>query len=458
MSIEGMIGGRSVSENPKLTLESDPLEAIFALNLGDFLTETLISDELLTKINSSVQDKIGRLKNQLKELISIYSLDKTLTLLGFDSEEDYIIYNSIAKTITQMLGISACHIYLNPEYIKNYNNLDNSEFDLVLMGSSLNKLGSANKNLGYSLQNKNTPPVKSYLMNKSTYSKNVKRLKNWQPKADLNENKVVTLLTVPMSNFYENVGVICLENYSQKEIAPEHVELVKSTASLFVTSMRLQKLVEEAEFLLNDENVSPMELRRLRTELTASIGDLGDEQQLFVESLASSVDIKSKFSYTHSQQVATLAKEISEYLELNEKTVDLIYYAGLLQNIGKITLPDEIFSNQGKLSKEDWFKLQNHPNVGVSLLMKINFLSEVVPYIHYHKERWNGQGIPEGLSGMSIPLGSRIIAVADAYQAMISERPYRKSLTNKEVLGILQEEAGIKWDPIIVDALIQIKR
>ena len=79
------------------------------------------------------------------------------------------------------------------------------------------------------------------------------------------------------------------------------------------------KVVEEAEFLINEKNVEPMELRSLRTELTASIGDLGDEQQLFVESLAASVDVKSKFSHTHYQQVAVLAKEVSEYLKLNEK-------------------------------------------------------------------------------------------------------------------------------------------
>ena len=89
--------------------------------------------------------------------------------------------------------------------------------------------------------------------------------------------------------------------------------------------------------------------------------------------------------------------------------------------------------------------------------MKINFLSEVIPYVHYHKERWDGKGIPEGLSGMSIPLGARIIAVADAYHAMISERSYRKSLSNKEVLDIIKQESEIKWDPAIVNALYEIK-
>lgn len=454
MSIEGMIGGKSLSKIQKAVIENDPLEAIFALNLGDFLTDTLISDELLSKVSSSVQDKIIGLKNQLKELISIYSLDKTLTLLGFNSEDDFILYNSISKTIAQMLGVSACHIYLTQDYIKSSNN---KEFDLTLIGSSLEDLDIENKNIGYSINDKLNPPLKAYLAKKTVYLKNTKKSKNWKAQPELKEDNVTTFLAVPMANNYEKVGILCIENYNNKEILPDHIRLVEVTASLFVTSMRLQKLVEEAEFLINDENVSPMELRRLRTELTVSIGDLGDEQQLFVESLASSVDLKSKFSQSHSQKVAYIAKEIAEYLKLNEKTTDLIYYAGLLQNIGKITLPDEIFSNKGKLSGEDWLKLQNHPNVGVNLLMKINFLSEVVPYVHYHRERWDGQGIPEGLSGMSIPLGSRIIAVADAYQAMISERPYRQPLTNQEVLDILKEEAGSKWDPTIVDALIAIK-
>ena len=141
---------------------------------------------------------------------------------------------------------------------------------------------------------------------------------------------------------------------------------------------------------------------------------------------------------------------------MNEKTTDLVYYAGLLQNIGKITLPESLFTNKGKLSKEEWEKLQNHPNVGVNLLMNINFLSEVIPYIHYHKERWDGGGEPEGLKGNSIPFGSRIIAVADAYTAMTSDRSYRKAMDKDEALAVIKSEAGIKWDPIVVNALFEV--
>ena len=168
------------------------------------------------------------------------------------------------------------------------------------------------------------------------------------------------------------------------------------------------------------------------------------------------MDEKGQYKVAHSQNTADLSRKLCKQLGLNEKTTDLIYYAGLLQNIGKITLPESLFSNKGKLSKEEWEKLQNHPNVGVNLLMNINFLSEVIPYIHYHKERWDGRGEPEGLKGNSIPFGSRIIAVADAYTAMTSDRSYRKAMAKDEALKVIKDEAGVKWDPIVVNALFDV--
>ncbi len=424
-----------MSQSQRITIDNDPIEAIFALNMGDFMTEHLISNDLLKKIDISVKDKLDRLKGQLKELISIYSLDNTLKLLGFNSEDECIIYNSIAKTITQMFDVDVCNIYLTPEFIK----ISKEKDKLVLIGTSC----EINNIKSIAIEEQNSPIIQSFINCKTVSVQNYKK-------------DVATLLVIPMANNWGNVGVMCLENTKEKDIAPEFIKLLEITASLFVTSMRLQKLTEQTEVALKDKNASSVELRQLRTDLTASIGDLGDEQQQFVESLACAVDIKSQ-SHAHSKNVAELAREIAEHLKLNEKTVDLIYYAGLLHNIGQISLPEEIFSNREKPSKEMWIELQNHPNIGVNLLMKINFLSEVIPYIHYHKERWDGKGTPEGLSGMSIPLGARIIAVADAYQAMNSKRAYRKSLSLEQILDILKQEAGIKWDPVIVNALYEIK-
>ena len=140
---------------------------------------------------------------------------------------------------------------------------------------------------------------------------------------------------------------------------------------------------------------------------------------------------------------------------MNEKTTDLIYYAGLLQNIGKIAVPEKLFASNGKLSPEELKSIQEHADFGVHLLMNINFLSEVVPYITYQKERYDGSGEPEGLKGQSIPFGSRIIAAADAYCAMTSDRPYRKAMPVEKALEIMQAESGKKWDPVVVQALVE---
>lgn len=434
-------------------MEGDPIEEIFALNLGDFISEHLISEDLAKKIGSKVKDKTVGLKNQLNELISIYSLDNTLCVLGFSSKEDYIIYNSIAKTISQMLDMDACHVYLAKENAKG---LDKTENDLVLVGSSIDFEDDLyNHNIGYKLNDKSFV-AEAFKKRETVEAKNPKFSHRFAPIEALNEGKVKIFTAIPMHNNAEVVGVIVIESYSDRFFQDEYLRLIESTATLFATSMALQKMIEEAAALIDNEEATVVELQHLRAELTALIGDLGDQQQLFVKRLADAVDAKGQYKVSHSENTADLSRQICKHLGLNEKTTDLIYYAGLLQNIGKITLPESLFSHQGKLSAEDFARLQNHPNIGVNLLMSINFLSEVVPYIHYHKERWDGRGEPEGLKGYSIPLGSRIIAVADAFSAMTADRPYRKAMMKPQALDVMKKESESKWDPVIIDALINV--
>lgn len=436
-------------------MENDPLEEIFALNMGDFVSEFLISEDLANKIGRSVKDKTQSLKSQLKELISIYSLDNTLCVLGFDSKDEYVVYNSIAKTITQILDVDACHIYLTEEFTRGLN-FDNKFLGLV--GSSVDfDEDIYAKKLGYSKDDKSLV-VEVFNNLESVQIKDISEAKDFVPKYELKEFDVKSIAIVPMHNNAYVVGVIVIENYKEKSIKRAYMNLLESIARLFGTSMHLQKAIEHTDELINNDSVLPEELQQMRAELTALIGDLGSNQQVFVEKLAASVDEKGQYKVAHSQHTADLSKKLCKQLGLNEKTTDLVYYAGLLQNIGKITLPESLFTNKGKLSKEEWEKLQNHPNVGVNLLMNINFLSEVIPYIHYHKERWDGKGEPEGLKGNSIPFGSRIIAVADAYTAMTSDRSYRDAMTSEEALKIIKEEAGSKWDPDVVNALYELMK
>ena len=411
MKKEEKNNGVSLFSQSEYMIGQDPIEEIFALNLGDFIAENLISEDLARKIGSNVKDKKSGLINQLKELVSIYSMQNTLSVLSIDSNKE-AIFTSIAHSIKQMLEVENCSIYLE----------DTDNLGLVgtvLEAAQIIKIDET------------TPVGKSFLNGETVFD------------ADI--------IAVPMHCNLKSIGVIVLNG--KCEINEGYINLVESIAVLFATSMTLQKTIDETYRLIDDSNSTVAELQHIRAELTALIGDLCDYQQSFAENLAYAVDTKGGYKVSHSRNTANIARKICKELKLNEKTTDLIYYAGLLQNIGKIALPEEIFASSGKLSPEDLKKIQEHSNIGVHFLMNINFLSEVVPYITYQKERYDGSG-PEGLKGQSIPFGSRIIAVADVYCAMTSDRPYRKAMSSEQALDIMKSET--KWDPVVLNALAEI--
>lgn len=386
----------------------DPIEEMFALNLGDFLSENLISDSLAKKI-SLKSNKKERLTNQLKELIDLYSSKNTLCVLDFDRDEEVAIYTSIAKSIVQMVEVNECRIFF--EKAGKWTLIGNSGDDLTDLRFSQSEL------------------LHNEIIARDGYT------------------------CVPIRNSSIPTGAIEIKN--DNILDEDFCDVIVSIANLLGTTITLQTVIEETNILINDPASDEFELKKVRGDLTALIGDLCDFQQAFVESLATAVDKKGQYTVAHSRNSAKLARNICSKLGLNEKTTDLIYYAALLQNIGKITLPEKLFATNGKLSAEELNRIKNHTNVGVNLLMNINFLSEVVPYITYQTERVDGSGTPEGLKGQSIPLGSRIIAVSDAYSAMISDRPYRKAIDKGTALSIMKDECGKKWDENVINALIQ---
>ena len=402
--------GISIFGQSDYLVGADPIEEMFALNLGDFLSESLISEDLAKKI-SVKSSKKERLINQLKELIDLYSSKNTLCVLDFDNKEETAVYTSIAKSIVQMIEVESCAIFFEKEGGK-YPLIGNSDKDEIGFKFNPDEL------------------VHSETIEKDGY------------------------ICTPIRNSITPIGAIVIK--TSEKLEEDFVEVVLSIANLLGTTITLQKVIEETHNEIENEESSEFDLKKLRGDLTALIGDLCDYQQNFVESLATAVDRKGQYTVSHSRNSAKLARGICSKLGLNEKTTDLIYYAGLLQNIGKITLPEKLFATNGKLSSDELNKIKNHTNIGVNLLMNINFLSEVVPYITYQTERVDGSGSPEGLKGQSIPLGSRIIAVSDAYCAMTSDRPYRKAMESEKALSIMKDEAGKKWDVDVINALVQV--
>ena len=138
------------------------------------------------------------------------------------------------------------------------------------------------------------------------------------------------------------------------------------------------------------------------------------------------------------------------------KDIDLIALAGLLHDIGKIGIPESILDKPGKLTKEEYEIVKRHPEIGAEILSSIRQFEEVVPAIRHHHERYDGRGYPDGLKGEEIPVMARIIAVADAFDAMLSKRPYRDALSLNSAVKELQRNKGSQFDPQIVDILLNI--
>ena len=194
-------------------IEDDPLEEIFALNMGDFISEYLISEDLANKVCKGEKNKVEKLKSQLKELISIYSLDNTLCVLGFSSQDEYVVYNSIAKTLTQILDVDACHIYLTQEYTNGLN-LGNKLLGLVGSSVEFNE-DMYEKKLGYSDDDKSIV-VKAFKSLEKIQVKDISKIEDFIPKYELKEYDVKSLAVFPIHNNAYVVGVIVIENYKEK--------------------------------------------------------------------------------------------------------------------------------------------------------------------------------------------------------------------------------------------------
>jgi diguanylate cyclase (GGDEF)-like protein len=168
--------------------------------------------------------------------------------------------------------------------------------------------------------------------------------------------------------------------------------------------------------------------------------------------------IEAKDSYTgrHVEYTAILAKELAASLNLPKKDIDDIQHAAVLHDLGKVGINENILSKKGVLTPKEREVIKTHPSIAAEILREIHSLRGAVPAILYHHERYDGKGYPLGLKGDEIPLSARIVAVADVYQALISDRPYRKAYSKKKSLQIIKKESGKQFDPKIVKVFLKV--
>ncbi|HUZ28146.1 MAG TPA: diguanylate cyclase [Solirubrobacteraceae bacterium] len=171
-----------------------------------------------------------------------------------------------------------------------------------------------------------------------------------------------------------------------------------------------------------------------------------------IEALAMLVDVRDDYTGTHASDVSRLAHAVALQLELGAGEAQLISVAARLHDVGKVAVPDAILRKQGRLTEDEWTIMRTHPVVGAEVVGLIPALRPIAPILRAHHERVDGTGYPDGLSGDEIPLGARVIAVADAYSAMVSDRPYRKALDADVALTELRANSGTQFDSAVFAA------
>lgn len=194
-----------------------------------------------------------------------------------------------------------------------------------------------------------------------------------------------------------------------------------------------------------------MDLRKTNSEVNAK-----NLTEQVILTLANTIDAKNKYTRGHSVRVAGYSREIARRMGKTEQEIERIYYIGLLHDIGKIGIPDAIINKPSQLTDEETAIIKNHPVIGAEILKDMTELPDASVGAHWHHERYDGLGYPDGLKGNEIPESARIIGVADAYDAMASKRCYRDVLPQKIVREEIAKGKGTQFDPAIADILLQM--
>jgi putative nucleotidyltransferase with HDIG domain len=174
-----------------------------------------------------------------------------------------------------------------------------------------------------------------------------------------------------------------------------------------------------------------------------------------VEALANAIEARDRYTAGHTNRVWKITEEIAKTIGWTETKVKELRMGAILHDVGKIGVPDAILNKCGPLTREEHDIMKTHPELGVRMIEKVNFLKPALPYILFHHERWDGNGYPQGLKGEDIPIEGRLLAVVDTFDAITSNRPYRKGRSTEEAIDEIRRNSSTQFDPSIVDAFIK---
>ena len=259
----------------------------------------------------------------------------------------------------------------------------------------------------------------------------------------INRGEIFRLITKPWND--EELKTILRQAYDHYDLKQE--------------IRRLNQVTRSQNFSLQDMNKSLEAKVRERTrQLDEKNHELKTAYIQTIRALAEAIDAKDSYTRGHSERVAVYASRIARKMKLDTPLIERVYFAGLLHDVGKIGIPDAIITKPDRLSDEEYEEIKKHPEIGAKILEPVEFLRQIVPCVRHHHEWFDGsdRGYPERLISHSIPLPSRIILVADTAEAMTSDRPYRKGLPLNRVTSELRKFSGSQFDPVVVDAFLEL--
>lgn len=261
-----------------------------------------------------------------------------------------------------------------------------------------------------------------------------------------------------------DVAVVLLTGFGQIDTA---VEALRVGAADYLTKpVRLKQLTtsmeraRERRRLRRDNRRYQRGLEQLVAEKTAELeaayGQISDSYDLTLEALVTALDARECETSNHSQRVVNATLAIADRLGVEGEAREHIARGALLHDIGKIGVPDGVLLKPGRLDEDEWAEMRKHPEIGARILGGIEFLEAASEIVLTHQERWDGTGYPRGLAGTDIPLGARIFAVADALDAITSDRPYRRGRSVEYAREEIARYAGTQFDPDVVEAFLTI--
>ncbi len=269
-----------------------------------------------------------------------------------------------------------------------------------------------------------------------------------------------------IKEYDDDIAVIMVTAVDNREIA---VEAMKGGAFDYVVKpfhleevlISVQRALENRR-LLQERKEYHRNLERKVKERTRELAEANEElQRLFIsaiESIVLTLQAKDEYTEGHSRRVSAHATAIAREFSLPDKEIENIRLAALLHDIGKLGTKESILNKPGRLTEEEGKQIRSHPLVAASILEPITPLQDIITYVKHVHENYDGTGYPEGLKGDQIPLGARIICVADVFDAMTSPRPYRPPIDPDEVLAHLRREAGNQFDPAVVEVFLEVIR